>query len=209
MQVEADRVHDDEHDSKDKRHRQRDDKAGAPAERKEADEENDRQRFDERTNEFPDRVVHHCGLIGDLLEIEPLGDRAREVCSRGGNGRTEFQDVGALCHHDADADGRLASLPDHKVGRIDEAVRHGCDVAHAEHAAIGFHGCLGNRLGAVERAGHAQRYTLRGGLQDTGRHHRVLTGEGLEQLVGGDTQRCELGVREFDEEFVRPACHTG
>ncbi len=38
---------------------------------------------------------------------------------------------------------------------------HRGDVAEAEHAAIGFNGRLGDSLGTVERAGDAQRHTLR------------------------------------------------
>jgi hypothetical protein len=81
-------------------------------------------------------------------------------------------------------------------------VRHCGDVADAEHAAIGFHRRLGNRLGAVERAGDAQRHALRGGLKDARRHDRVLPGQRLEQLIGGDAERRQLGVREFDVDFL-------
>ena len=105
VQIEPDRVHDDEDDGKDQRHRQRDDEAGAPTQREKADEQNDRQRFDEGSNKLVDRMIDDGRLIGDLLEIETLRDRFDEFVCRGGDGRTQVQDVGAFRHDDADADG--------------------------------------------------------------------------------------------------------
>ena len=68
----------------------------------------------------------------------------------------------------------LPRLPDQKVRRIGEAVRHRGNVAHAEDAAVGFHRRFGDGLGAVERAGHAQRHPLRTGFEGACGHDGVL-----------------------------------
>ena len=108
-------VHDDEHDGEHQRHGQRDDDAGAPAEREEADEQHDRQRLDEGMDELADRMLDHDRLIGDLLEIEcPAAPRFMKSAVALLDGRAELENVGALRHDDADADGGLAFLPDHE-----------------------------------------------------------------------------------------------
>ena len=150
---------------------------GAPAERQEAYEQHDRQRFDEGMDEFVDRVVDDDRLICDLLEIETLRNRGLEIGGRTRYCRTELKDIGALRHDDADADCCFAFLPDQKVRRVGVTVRHRGDVADAEHAAIGFHRRLGNRLGTVQRPGHAQRHALRRRLQHAGRHDGILPGQ--------------------------------
>ena len=183
MQVEAHRVHDDEHDGEHERHRQRDDDAGAPAEREEADEQHDRQRFDEGVDKLTDRVLDNNRLIGDLLEIEAPRYRGHEIGGGVADSRPELENIGALRHHDADANCGLVFLPDHEIGRIGEAVRHGCDVAQPENATIGFNRRLGDGLGAVESAGYAQRHALRRGFNNAGRHDSVLPGKRLEELI--------------------------
>ena len=89
-----------------------------------------------------------------------------------------------------------------KVRRIDKAVGDGRDVAEAEHAAVGLDRRLGDRLGAVERTGDAQRHALRCGFHDAGRHHRVLPGKRLEYLVGRDAKRRQLGVGKLDVDLL-------
>ena len=119
-------------------------------------------------------MIDHDRLICDLLEIETLRNRGLEIGGRARYRRTELKDIGALRHDDADADRCFASLPDQKIRRVGITVRHRGDVADAEHAAIRFHRRLGNRLGAVQRPGHAQRHALRRRLQHAGRHDRIL-----------------------------------
>src|SRR4029077_16114693 len=142
--------------------------------------QHDRQRFDERMDKLVDRMIDDDRLICDLLEIEPLGNRGHEFRGRAADRWTDFQDIGPLCHDDADADGRFAFLPDQKVWRICKTVRDGGDVAHSEHAAVGLHRRLGDSLRAVESAGHPSRHALRGGFQNAGRYNGILPGQRLE-----------------------------
>ena len=202
VQIETHGIHDDENDREHQRHRQRHHDAGAPAEREEAYEQHDRKRFHERVDELVHRVIDDLRLIGDLLEIEALRHRGHEVGGCACDIRTEFKDIGALGHHNADANGLLAFLADLEVRRIGKTMGHGGDVTDPEYAAVGFHRRLGDSFDAVERAGDAQRHALRRGLQHAGRHDRVLPGQRLEQLIGRDAERRELGVREFDEDLL-------
>src|SRR5262249_56985625 len=121
------------------------DNDGAQAERQEAYEQDDRQRFDEGMDELVDRVVDDDRLIGDLLEIEALWNRGLEIGGRARYRRTELKDIGALRHDDADADRCFASLPDEKIRRVGIAVRPGGDVAGPEDAAARFPRRLCNR----------------------------------------------------------------
>ena len=114
----------------------------------------------------------------------------------------ELEDVGALGGDDADAERGLAFLARHEGRRIDEAVGDGGDIAEPEHAAVALDRRLGHRLGAVERAGDAQRHALRGGFDGAGRRDVVLLGERIEQRLRRDAERRQLGVRELDEDAL-------
>jgi hypothetical protein len=98
-------------------------------------------------------------------------------------------------------DGLLALLADLEARRIGIAMRDGCDVAKAEHAAVGLDRRLRDCHDPVERTRHPQRHALGGRLDDARGHHRVLPRQRLEDLVGGDAERRELGIREFDEDL--------
>ena len=70
MQVEPGAVHDEKHDGEDQRHRQRNDDAGAPAERQEAHDQDDSERLAEALDEFRYRFVDDVGLISDLGHLD-------------------------------------------------------------------------------------------------------------------------------------------
>ena len=128
-------------------------------------------------DELTNRVFDHGGLVGDLFEIETRRHSGHEIGGGAADGGTELKNIGALRHHNPDADGRLVFLPDEKIRWIHKAVAHCRNVAQAKHAAVGLHRCLGDGFGAVESACDAQGYALRSGLHGAGRHHRVLSGQ--------------------------------
>ena len=166
------------------------------------DEQHDRQRLDEGVHELADGVLDHLRLVGDLLDVDALRHRLHEVRGRLLDVLAELEDVGALGGDDADAERGLAFLAHHEGRRIDEAVGDGGDIAEAEHAAVALDRRLGDRLGAVERAGDAQRHALRRGFDRAGRHDVVLLGERIEQRLRRDAERRQLGVRELDEDAL-------
>src|SRR5262249_5177976 len=149
--VETHCVHDHEHDGQNERYRESDDDARAPAEREEADEQDDCQRFDERVHKLTDCVLNDSRLIGDLLKIESPRYGSHEIGSGATYGRPELKNIGALRHDDADTDTDcgLLFLPDDKIRWIGETVRHGRNVAEAEDATIGFDRRLRDGLGAI------------------------------------------------------------
>jgi hypothetical protein len=109
----------------------------------------------------------------------------------------EGEDVGALRHHDADAERSLAALADHEVGRVLEAAGDGGDVAEAKHAPVRFYRRFGYRTLAVEGAGDAQRNALRAGLDDARRRDRILLLQGVEDRLRCDAESRELRVAEL------------
>ena len=202
MQVDRHRVHDDEDDREHQRHRHRDHDARAPAERDERDEQHDRERLDEGMHELADGAFDHLRLVGDLLDLDALRHRLHEIVGRLLDVLAEFENIGALGGDDADADRRLAFLAGDEGRRIDEAVGHGGDIAEPEYAAVAFDRGLRHRLGAVERAGDAQRHALRGGFHRAGGRDVVLLGQRIEQRLRRDAERRQLGMREFDEDTL-------
>ncbi len=78
----------------------------------------------------------------------------------------------------------------------------GGDIAEPEHAAVALDRGFGHGLGAVERAGDAQRHALRRGFHRAGGRDVVLLGERIEQRLRRDAERGELGVGEFDEDAL-------
>ena len=112
-------------------------------------------------HEFADGVLDHLRLVGDLLDVDALRHRLHELVDRLLDLLAEFEDVGALGGDDADAERGLAFLAHDERRRIDEAARDGGDVAEPEHAAVALDRHFRDRLGAVERAGDAQRHALR------------------------------------------------
>ena len=116
-----------------------------------------------------DRVVDHLRLVGDLLDVDALRHRLHEGVRSRIHVLAEGQDVGALRHHDAEAERRLAALADKGVGRVLEAAGDRRDVAETEHAAARLDRGFGYRLRAVEGARDAQGDPLRAGLDGAGR----------------------------------------
>src|SRR5262249_19775763 len=55
---------------------------------------------------------------------------------------------------------------------------------------------------ARERAGHPQIDAIRGSIDRSARHNRVLPRDAVENLLRGDTKRGELGVAKLDEDFL-------
>jgi hypothetical protein len=151
-------------------------------------------------HELADGALDHLRLVGDLLDLDALRHGLHEIIGRLLDFLAEFEDVGALGGDDADAERGLAFLAGDEGRRIDEAVGDGRDIAEPEHAAVAFDRGFRHRLGAVERAGDAQRHALRGGFHRAGGRDVVLLGQRIEQRLRRDAERRQLGVRELDED---------
>jgi hypothetical protein len=80
VQVDAERIHHHEGDGKHEGYRECDYDAGTQAEAQERDHEHDRERLHEGALEFPDRLVHHLGLIRNLLDGDALRHARHEGC---------------------------------------------------------------------------------------------------------------------------------
>ena len=115
----------------------------------------------------------------------------------------ERQDIGALLHHDADLQRRLALRAD-EIGRgVFVAVFDIGDVAEAKRRAIGEYRRLAHCRDAFQRAGHAHRDALARSLEFAGGIDGVLLGERIEQRLHRHAERRQFGVAEFDEDALR------
>ena len=181
LQVEAEGRHRDEHDRQHERNRGRDDEAGAQAQRKETDREHDRQRLDEGAGEFANRLVDDLRLVGDARNRDAARQFGLELGERRVERLAEGEDVSALLHDDADLERGRALRADEKRRRILVAVRDFRHVAEPERLTARKDRRLRHRLGALLRAGHAHRQTLRVGLEFARRAKRVLLADRIEQ----------------------------
>ena len=166
--------------------------------RHERDEQHDRQRLDEGVHELADRMLDDLRLVGDPLDIDALRHRLHEVRGRLLDVLAELEDVGAFGGNDADAERGPAFLANRESWRINEAMRYGCNITQAEHAAIALNRGFGNGFHAVKRAGDAQRHALRRRFDRAGRGDVILLGKRVEQRLRCDAQRRKLGVAELD-----------
>ena len=94
-----DAVHEDEDDRQHQRHGERDDDAGAKAERQEAHGEHDDQRLEEGAGEFADRLLDDLRLIGDLVDLYADRRLGADLLDRRADVFAEFEDIAALGHH--------------------------------------------------------------------------------------------------------------
>ena len=71
-------------------------------------------------------------------------------------------------------------------------------------AAVRLDRHRGDRGDAGERAGHPQIDAVGRGFDRAAGDDGVLLGDAVEDLLGRDAERGELGVAELDEDFLRP-----
>ena len=89
---------------------------GAPAEAQQADREHDRERFQQRALEFPDRFADDGRLVGHALELDAVRQLRLDLGDRGLDRLAELDDVAVVGHHDAEHQHLLAVVA-HRVGR--------------------------------------------------------------------------------------------
>ena len=167
---------------------------------RETDEQHNRQRFDEGMHELSDCVLDDSRLIGDLLEIESAWYCRHEVCGGAASGRSHFKNIGALRHHDADADGRLVLLPHHKIRRIGKAVCHRCDIASRK-TRRWLQRASPRRLAPSRAPSRAAAHASRSFHDASGTTAFCLAR--IEYLVSRNAKRGELGVRKLDVDLLR------
>ena len=98
----------------------------------------------------------------------------------------------------------LPSCADEEARRVLVAALDGCDVAEPKDAAVRLDRHGGDRGDARECAGHPQIDAVGRGVDRAAGDDGVLLGDAVEDLLGGDPERGELGVAELDEDFLRP-----
>ena len=204
MKINSGGVHDREHDRQDQRDRQRDHDAGAPAERQEAHQENDPQRLDECFDELGNGMLDDLRLVGDLRDLDPHRKLGDDCIHRGFEVLPQRNDVAAVLHGDAQAEGGLAALADDEARRVLVATLDSGDVAEAENPSLDLHGDRRYGIDAGERTGDAQVDAVRRGLDRAARGDGILPGHAVENLLRRDAQRRKLGVAQLNEDLLRP-----
>ena len=150
------------------------------------------ERFEERLEEFRHRAVDDVRLVGDLGDVDADrklgGDRLHRLLEA----LAQRQDVGAVLHRDAETERRPAAFAHDEARRVLVAAPDGRDVAQPEDPAVGLHRHRGDRLGAGERAGHAQMDAVGGGVDRAAGDDGILPRDAVEDLLRRDAERREL-----------------
>ena len=153
VEIEPGHVHDDKHDREHERHGRRDDEAGAPSKRYEADDEHDGQRLDERAQELADQLLDDARLVRDLVDFDAGRNLSFGVRNRILEPLAELQNVGAFGHGDDDTDGFAAVVAHDAARRVLVSAFDGGDIAEPEGHAARLDGDFGDGRLALKRTG--------------------------------------------------------
>ena len=188
MQVDAEKVHEDECAREYERDAARDNKPGAETERKKADGEYDDDGECEGLHEVVDGALHDGGLIRHLVE---LGAEREILLNRGGQFFemcAEGEDVAAVLHGDGNADGGGAVIEHFRIGRVDCFALDTCNVAEAEYFSVRGDGKRTDVLDVLEYAGGAEMDGVACSLKGAARHHGILRAERVRDCRGRDAK---------------------
>jgi hypothetical protein len=202
VQVHAGLVHEEERDAQRQRDGQRDDEAGAQAERQEAHQQHDAHRLGERAREFSHRALHRRRLVVDARQLEPHRHLGLEAADRHVERAPERDHVAARHHRHRDAEAFLAHVAHARLRRIDEAAIDRSHVGQAEEAAVGADRDRLHALDRVERPGGAHLDAVGGGLEAARGGDRVLLLQRREDFGGGHAEGRELGVGELHVDLL-------
>ena len=176
--------------------------AGAQAQAEEAHHQHDGQRLEEHAHEVAHRRLDDARLVGHLGEL----DADRQV---GMNRRhfavevlAQLEHVAVLDHGHRQADRLLAAEIHLGDRRIDVVAVDPRDVTDAQAASGHRHARVGHRSHRVQFAGDAQGNGMGRGIHGAGRHHGVLRRQRLADSLRIEAQRCQLLLRQLDEDAV-------
>jgi hypothetical protein len=203
VQVEPGAVHDEKHDGQHERHGQRNDDAGAPAERQKAHDQNDGERLAKALDEFRYRFVNDMGLIGDLGDLDADRQLRRDGLHRLLQVLAERDDVRAVRHRKAEPQGWFAAFANDEGRRVLVAALDRRDIAEPEHTPLCLDRDCGNGLSAGERASDPHIDAVCRCINRSAGDDRVLLGDAVEDLLRGYAEGGELCVAELDEDLLR------
>ena len=137
-------MHDNEGSRDNDRNTQRDDRAGAPPQREEADQQYNHDRLGKRSCKFVDRAGDDFRLVGDLTDLQSyrqiifiLRDRLRQFIA-------EIQNVPARRHGDRNADGFFTVEHHDRILRIGVRLLDGRDITETNGAFTHVNGQILN-----------------------------------------------------------------
>ncbi|MNF80267.1 hypothetical protein D3C84_625040 [compost metagenome] len=121
---------------------------------------------------------------------------------RGLQGLVQLQAVEVRVHDHAEHQRRCALVADAEARRVFVAAFHGGDVGDAQEPAVGVDRYVLDQFQAVEGAVQADVGARAGGLDEAGRGHAVLLGQGFEDLFGLEAQGRQALVGKLDEDAL-------
>ena len=206
MQVDAEESHRQERCRQHERDGQRDHEPGARAQRQERHHQHDRHRFEQGAHELADRILHHGGLVRDLLEFDAQGQSGLETRHRELEIGPQLQDIAGCDHRHRKADRGLAAGAHGGDRRVHVTAGDGGDIPQPESlpAVLSHHAQqqLRDRLDRIELPADAQRHRVLLGLDAAGTDDRILY---LQRLADGarvDPEAGQLLGRQFDKDLV-------
>ena len=184
VQIDAQRVHQDESHRQHQRNRQRDHHARAQAETEEAYRQDDDQRFRERLQEELERHLDDGWLVGNLAHFHAhrqVGGAALNLLCQV---FAQLDDVAAAVHGHGDADRVFTADPHARAGGIDNAAFHVGDVGKPEMSPADGKVGIADALDRIVGTGHAQAHAVAGRFDETGLGDGILLRQRVRYLRG-------------------------
>ena len=198
VQADIEEIHEEGGDREHDRNRDHDDHPRAHAERHEAHDQHDHDRFGDGFQEIVDGIRHRVRHARHFRELQSGGKMGAQVGGLGVERFAETHDVLSRLHGDADAQHRLPARAHLRLRRIDIAALDRRDVAEAKRAAVHADQRVGERVDVGELAARTHEHAVVGRVQRAGGRDGVLAVDGLRDLLRRDVQARELRVRDLD-----------
>ncbi len=113
----------------------------------------------------------------------------------------QFQNIAAFDHRDGQRDGRFAVHPQHRLRRVHQRAANGGDIAQPDRAPVRHQRHLEHVGLGREGARDAKRQILGTRVDHAGRAHRVLRGDGVEDLAVVEAHGRNAVGLEFDQDL--------
>ena len=198
LQVDAEQLHADQHACQDERHADGNDDAGAPAEGDEADEEDDSQGLDKAFLKIADVAGDDLALVVQAREMDAERQGGGDAGEPGGNALAQVEDVAAIGHGDAQAEGRMAAEAHGRDGRLDGGAVDGGEVGQAEEVTARLDRQVQQFLHRVGSGAGADADAVVRGVDKTAGDDAVLGAHGGKHLLQGQAQLSQLAVGKIE-----------
>ncbi len=175
---------------------------GAQAEREEAHQQDDHQRFDQHLDELAYACLDRSGLVGNLAQLHAGRQVARQAFELAFQGLAQYQDVAAIFHRHRQPNGILAHEAHARCGRVVETTVYVSHITDAEGAVTDTDGELSDLVNAGETPTYPQLQALARRLEEARGADGVLFTQRLLHGLQRHAKGGQLEVGQFDPDLL-------